>query len=55
MKDKQNNTNEVDRNESIKDYGTPEVKSFKSNIQFISIIGEIGPYHGSFRQEINQI
>jgi ATP-dependent protease ClpP protease subunit len=41
MKDKQNNTNEVDRNESIKDYGTPEVKSFKSNIQFISIIGEI--------------
>lgn len=41
MKDKQNNTNEVDRNESIKDYGTLEVKSFKSNIQFISIIGEI--------------
>ena len=41
MKDKQNNTNDVDRNESIKDYGTPEVKSFKSNIQFISIIGEI--------------
>lgn len=33
--------NAVDREKSIKEFGTPEVKPFQSNIQFISIIGEI--------------
>ncbi|NLY47127.1 MAG: Clp protease [Tissierella sp.] len=31
----------VDKEESIKQFGVPEIKDFKSNIQFISIIGEI--------------
>ena len=39
--DKKDNINEVDKDEAIKEFGAPEVKSFKSNIQFISIIGEI--------------
>ncbi|MDR7869954.1 MAG: ATP-dependent Clp protease proteolytic subunit [Tissierellaceae bacterium] len=43
MNDKKDNENlnEVDKDTSIKEFGTPEVKDFKSNIQFISIIGEI--------------
>lgn len=41
MNDKKENVNEVDQDESIKEFGTPEIKAFKSNIQFISIIGEI--------------
>mgnify|MGYP000850974678 CR=1 FL=1 len=39
--DKKDNISEVDKDEAIKEFGAPEVKSFKSNIQFISIIGEI--------------
>lgn len=41
MNDKKENDNTVDKDESIKEFGTPEIKDFKSNIQFISIIGEI--------------
>lgn len=41
MNNKKENVNEVDQDESIKEFGTPEIKAFKSNIQFISIIGEI--------------
>lgn len=41
MKDIKDNANDVDKKESIKEFGTPEIKDFKSNIQFISIIGEI--------------
>ncbi len=39
-KDKEN-LNDIDQDTSIKEFGTPEVKGFQSNIQFISIIGEI--------------
>lgn len=41
MTDKIDNENAVDKDESIKEFGTPEINDFKSNIQFISIIGEI--------------
>lgn len=41
MSDNKDNGNKVDKEESIKQFGVPEIKDFKSNIQFISIIGEI--------------
>lgn len=43
MNDKKDtdNSNKIDKDKSIKEFGTPEIKDFQSNIQFISIIGEI--------------
>lgn len=41
MADNKDKENAVDKDESIKEFGTPEINDFKSNIQFISIIGEI--------------
>lgn len=33
--------NEIEKDQSIKEFGTPEIKGFESNVQFITIIGEI--------------
>ncbi len=39
--DNKDTGSKIDKEESIKEFGVPEIKDFKSNIQFISIIGEI--------------
>lgn len=41
MNDNKDTSSKIDKEESIKEFGAPEIKDFISNIQFISIIGEI--------------
>ncbi len=41
MNDNKGKANDIDKDDAIKEFGSLEIKGYNSNIQFISIIGEI--------------
>lgn len=41
MSDNKGKANDIDKDDAIKEFGSLEIKGYNSNIQFISIIGEI--------------